>query len=770
MRWNEIRWSTGIAAAFLSIAVAGFPVAAEDADTLARQVTIRRTDYGVPHVLADNYRALGFGFGYAQAEDHLPNIMRLILEARGELAQHFGPGRNNANIEADFKSRQYRYLDRATETYDQLDADCRAMTEGFTAGLNYYIDRHRGELEGWIQPVTRYDVAAHGLAGVGRFAFDRGGIVKKFIANLEGGAAPAAGAEDAGSNLWAFDGTRTKSGKAILMGNPHQPWSTVATYYEAHLTVPGKLNFYGSTFIGRPVLTSGFNDALGWTHTVNYPDLEEIYALDLDPKRADHYLLDGESVPMTHSDETVRYFETVQVVEPIVAELGNADVPSIAGGIESGVPGGRSENVARREESRQREVTRRFWYTPLGPVIHRTDSQVFVLRSVAWDQFRAYEEWFQLEHAQDLDAFRAILEDARIPMFNVGYADRAGNIMYLWYGTMPDLPHAKHEAEAVHARGIADIWTGTHPVSDLPVLVNPRGGYVMNSNSAPYFTNLYAPLDRFAYPAHFEDNRFSLRSQHSIQLIHNDVVFSLEDVVALKFDERAVTADRVKDDVIRIARTSDYAGELEDAADVLAAWDNTTARESRGGVLFDFFWREYTKGTDGTGQGAFAQQWVTSDPITTPRGIRDEAKALAALREAVNEVKKRYGALDVPWGEVHRLRQDDGTDVAVGGSENYMGSFRIVRYRDDKDGKRKAYSGDSWVFAVEFGDVPRAYSVVAYSQSSNPESDHFSDQAELFAGEKMKSVRFTEADIQANAIATYHPGQERRGGDRSRTD
>jgi acyl-homoserine-lactone acylase len=336
---------------------------------------------------------------------------------------------------------------------------------------------------------------------------------------------------------------------------------------------------------------------------------------------------------------------------------------------------------------------------------------------------------------------------------------------------MPKLPHAKHEAEAVHARGIADIWTEIHGVDDLPQLVNPRGGYVMNSNSAPYFTNLYAPLDRFAYPAHFEDNRFSLRSQHSMLLIHNDAKFSLEDVVNLKFDERALTADRVKDDLIRIARTSEHARELEAAADVLAAWDNTTARESRGGLLFDFYWREYTKGTDGTGQSAFAQQWVTSDPITTPRGIRDEAKALAALREAVKEVEKRYGALDVPWGEVHRLRQDDGTDVAIGGSENYMGSFRVIRYRDDQDGKRKAYSGDSWVFAVEFGDVPRAYSVVAYSESSNVDSGHFSDQAELFAGEKMKPVRFTEPDIAANQIASYHPGQEpRTNGDRSRTD
>jgi acyl-homoserine-lactone acylase len=761
---------TLIAITLLATALPELRVAAEDADALARQVTIRRTDYGVPHVLAENYRALGFGFGYAQAEDHLHSIARLILEARGELALNFGPGSRNANIESDFRSRQYQYLHRATETYDELGADWRAMTEGFAAGLNYYIEVHRGELEDWIQPVTRYDVAAHGLAGVGRFAFDRGGIVRRFVRSQEGGSA-AGESEDAGSNLWAFDGTRTKSGKAILMGNPHQPWSTVATYYEAHLTVPGKLNFYGSTFIGRPVLTTGFNDYLGWTHTVNYPDLEEIYALDVNLERADHYLLDGKSVAMTYRDETVRVAETVEVTEPIIAVLENADVPRRDGRIESGEPGGTTQNVARRDESRMREITRRFWYTPLGPVIYRTDTQVFVLKSVAWDQFEAYEEWFQLEHAKDLEEFRAILDDARIPMFNIGYADRDGNIMYVWYGTIPELPHAKHEAEAVYARGLADIWTEVHAVDELPQLVNPKGGYVMNSNSAPYFTNLHAPMDRFAFPAHFEDNRFSLRSQHSMVLIHNDDKFSLEDVVALKFDERALTADRVKDDVIRVARTSEYARELAGAIDALEAWDNTTARESRGGVLFDFFWRAYIKGRETKDEENFAVRWLTSDPLTTPRGIRDEARALEALREAAVQVRKRYGALDVPWGDVHRLRQDDGTDLAIGGSENYMGSFRIIRYRDDQDGKRKAYSGDSWVFAVEFGDVPRAYTVVAYSESEYPESPHHSDQAELFVGEKMKPARFTEAEIEANQNASYHPGEKSRSRpDRGRTD
>jgi acyl-homoserine-lactone acylase len=765
MRFNQ--FSRGVLSAILVLALVPLWAAAEDTDALAKQVTIRRTEYGVPHIIAENYRALGFGFAYAQAEDHLHNIMRLMLTARGELARNFGPGAKNENTESDFTNLKFRYHARAEETYAKLGQDMRDILEGYAAGLNFYIAQHRAGLEDWIQPVTPQDVAAHGLAGVARFAFDRSNLIKKFTDAMSKGANTVVEPEPAslGSNLWAFDGTRTASGKAILMGNPHQPWAPVSTYYEAHATIPGKYNIYGSTYIGRPIITSGFNDNLGWTHTVNYPDLEEIYALDLDPAHPDHYLFDGASVPMSREEISVFVHEVVQVEEPIVAELHNDAVPQTAGRVLSGAPAVPAPVVRSFETPREREVKRTFWYTPLGPVIYRNEEQVFVLKSVTWDQFQAYEEWLQLGHAKNFAEFRHILDNPRIPMFNIGYADRDGNIFYQWYGTVPKLPHDNHEAVAVHARGAADVWSAIHASAELPQLLNPKGGYVMNSNSPPYFTNLAAPIDRSAFPRYFNDNALSLRSQHSLLLIHNDKKFSLEDVVKLKFDQRCVLADRVRDDLVRIVRNTQPAGDLRDAMEIIAAWDGATARESRGGVLFEHWWRLYTKNLDGRadplGAVDFAQRWLSSDPISTPRGLRDEDKALATFKQAVAEVKKRDGALDAKWGDVHRLRLADGTDLPVGGSTNGMGSFRILEYKDGPDGKRVANSGDSWVFAVEFADRPRAYSVVAYGESEYPKSPHMGDQAPLFANEEMKPVRFSEEDIKANLKTAYHPGEEK---------
>jgi acyl-homoserine-lactone acylase len=685
---------------------------------LSQQVTIRRTAYGVPHILAENERAMGFGFAYAQAQDHMTTIMKLILTSRGERAKHFGA--TQSNIDSDLWYKQYRVRARALETYSQLDADWRAITEGYAAGLNYYISRHRDELPTWVQPVTPIDIATHGIAGVSRFALNRGGIVGRLISNLSKGESAVVEADaEVGSNLWAFAPDRTKSGNAILMGNPHQPWSEVATYYEAHVTIPGKLNFYGSTFIGRPVMTTGFNEHLGWTHTVNYPDIEEIYALDRDPAWPNNYRLDGESHPMIPDRVSVQYTD--------------------ANGM----------NVA---------IEKTFLHTPLGPVVHVSDDLIYVHRAAAYFEFRFYQQWYRMNQANNWDEWRDAYDELIMPMFNVGYADDEGNIYYRWNGTVPVLPAGSHYDKAVHVTLSSQIWSRFHPVSELPQLFNPKGGYVMNSNSTPYHTNLNDVLDRDSFPDYFPAASFSPRSQHSMHLIHNADKYSLEDVVKMKFSQRALTAERIKDELLESLANIELPSFERDAAKLLARWDNTTRRDSRGSVLFQEWLSRYLQGK--RMDEVFAVPWDYSNPIETPDGLGDPDSAVEAFRGAVAYLQQTYGDYRVKWGDVYRIRFGSKVDLPIGGAGGDMGSFRVIGYRSAEDGKKVARTGDSWVFAVEFGKEPKAYSIVAYSQSGNEDSPHFADQAPLFADNKMKPVAFLEKDIRKSMIKAYHPGEE----------
>ncbi len=697
----------------VSILAANVAYATKPRPALANQVEIRRTEYGVPHIKGETLEAVAFGLAWCQAEDHAVTIMEHMLRARGEISGHAG----ESELESDFRNRQFRVRARAIETYHKLSPDFRSMLEGYAAGFSYYVDRHRAELPDWVQPITPHDVAAHGLTGVARFAFNRGKIVEKMIKNLEAGETVAKAFDDReghmGSNMWAFSPDRTKSGKAILMGNPHQAWSKVATYYEAHLTVPGKLNFYGSTFIGRPVLTTGFNEHLGWTHTVNYPDLEEIYELTIDPSRPDHYLFDGGSVPMQRDDVTIHFKK--------------------------------DDGVA--------EETRTYWHSPLGPIVYRTNTHAYALKSVAYDEFRFYEQWLHLAQCTTYDEFRSVLDVRAIPMFNIAYADREGNIYYLWNGSIPDIPHKKMGAEPVAASSSADIWTRVHPIAELPQLLNPKGGYVQNCNSPPYFTNLHEPLARNAFPNHFPDNRLSLRTQHSLDIVHNKKKFSLEEVRDSKFSPGMLLADRVKVDLINVVKKTKPNEETREALAVLKDWDNTTRAESRGSVLFKSWWAKYSKDND----ELYELSWDEKKPTSTPHGIGNTERAVSAFAEAIAETTKKHGDVAVVWGDVHRVRRGD-VDLPVSGGSGLMGCFRALKFKEADDGKLIVNSGDSWIFTVEFGKSPRAYSVVGYSQTSNEDSPHFNDQTVLYANNQMKQVAFTETEIANQLLRSYRPG------------
>jgi acyl-homoserine-lactone acylase len=156
----------------------------------------------------------------------------------------------------------------------------------------------------------------------------------------------------------------------------------------------------------------------------------------------------------------------------------------------------------------------------------------------------------------------------------------------------------------------------------------------------------------------------------------------------------------------------------------------------------------------------YAQPWTTATPASTPRGIRFVPRAVDAFTWAVRETTQRYGRADVAWGDVHRVRR--GTvDVPVGGCSGDIGCFRVLQYKDDPDGKREATGGDGWILAVEFGDQPKAYSVLAYGESPRPDSPFHNDQAAMFARGQVKSVAWSEAEIERQTVRRYRPGEHR---------
>jgi len=674
------------------------------ADSLIRQVEIIRTTHGVPHIRAENLAALGFGEAYVQCEDYGTRVALSLLRARGEMGRWFGQD----SVAEDFAGRMDRA--RAMEVYTKVDEGTRQIYEGFAAGVNRYIALHPQEFpEGFAPNFTGYDVLAKDVELPPLTQANR------LLARID---TSRRSNPDDGSNAWAFAPSRTTSGKAILLRNPHLTWT--AGYYEAHLTVPGILDFYGDLRIGGPfAVIGGFNRDLGWATTNNDPILSQIYALDADSTRADRYWLDG---------------EWKQLQKQVVT----AEYKSGAG---------------------YSTETREFLRTTLGPVIGRRGNTLYVLRAANDGEFRGGEQFLRMMRAHSLDEWKDAMRMRARVNSSFTYADRAGNIYYLWNASLPVLPHPSGgDSVAIHVRRTSDAWSGYVTFDSLPQMLNPRGGYVHNENDAPYFTNMRAPLDFTKVPPYFPPPRLGLRSQLAIDLIDNDRKMSLEDVVALKHSYRMLLADRVRDDLVAAVRATNPQGDVVRAIDLIAAWDKTVSPESRGGTLFETWWRRYLGRGAAAADSAYAQPWSASAPTSTPRGLRSPQRAADAFSWAVADMTKRYGTFDVAWGDVHRVRRGD-VDVPVGGCSSDLGCFRVLTYRDDPDGKRVATGSDGWILAVEFGDQPRAYSVLAYGESPRPDSPFFSDQAAMFARGELKRVAWTQADIDAQAIRRYHPGE-----------
>jgi acyl-homoserine-lactone acylase len=344
------------------------------------------------------------------------------------------------------------------------------------------------------------------------------------------------------------------------------------------------------------------------------------------------------------------------------------------------------------------------------------------------------------------------------PTSNFTYADRAGNIYYLWNGSIPLLPHPTGgDSIATPARETRDVWTRLVPFDSLPQSLNPKGGYVHNENDSPHFTNVRERIDTTNKYPNLERPDLGMRSQHAIELIGGKNRMSLEDVVRLKHSYRMLLADRVKPDLISAMKAVKPAGDTANALALLIKWDNTVAPESRGAVLFEVWWQRYSMSRPDSLR--YAQRWIASDPLRTPRGLADHARAVEAFGWAVTETARRYGSYAIAWGDVHRVRRGN-VDVPVGGCTGALGCFRVIGFRTDADGKRSATTGDGWVLAVEFGDVPRAYSVLAYGQSSREDSPWHADQAAMFARGEMKTVAFTAKHVDAGAVLHYRPGEK----------
>ncbi|UCF06309.1 MAG: acylase [bacterium] len=650
--------------------------------------------WGVPHICGADDAALLRAFGWAQMHSHGDLVLRLYGQSRARGAEYWGEG----YLEADKWCRTMGLRSHAHRWYEEQEPEFRALLDAFTAGINDYAARHADLIDDEVEvvlPVHATDVLAHAIRLI-HFTF---------VTDRRRVQAAERGWRTGGSNAWAIAPSRSESGAALLLANPHLPWHDLFLLYEAHLVSP-KLDCYGVAPVGLPVFAIAFNGYLGWTLTISTNDCQDLYELALE---GEGYRYDG----------TVRDFETV--METITVKQADGTL--------------RSERF---------EVRR----SVHGPIVTEMNGAALALRVVGLERSGMLEQFWRMCRACDLGGFERHLKRLELPLFNVTYADRDGHIMHLFGGQTPVRPAGVADWSGVVAGDTsATLWTSVHPYEDLPRVVDPPSGWLQNANDPPWTTTFPAAISPDDFPPYMAPRFMHLRAQRSARMIREDESIGFEEMIAYKHSTRMELADRILDDLIPAARSLGEDAACR-AADVLESWDRCADAESRGAVLFEAFRNELFRRFPREDE-AFGTGWSEEYPMTTPDGLSDPAAAVRALEAAARAVEEEHGSLDIAWGDLHRFR-GDGLDLPANGGPQWLGIFREIRFGRDGDGLFSPRAGDSYVCAVEFSDPIRAMALLSYGNASQPGSPHRTDQLPLLARKELRPVWLSRGEIEAH--------------------
>lgn len=685
---------------------------------LAQRAEIRWDDRGVPHVAAADLDALFQAFGYAQMELHATTLLTLYAEHSGRAAALLGEN----HLDRDRLHHTLHIDERAETMLADASPTARLAMEGFAVGINRFAAERPERIPEALAPllpVTALDVARRGVAAqllfstasrrAGAWSAGRTAARESERERTEAleRARQMERQQRPGSNAWAVGADKSADGRAMLLGNPHLPWSDEYRFVEAHLDAPG-YRVYGSTFVGMPIVAIGFTGRHGWTQTVNTQLTETVYELTLD---GTGYRLDGRT----------RAFETDTLTLTVLL----------------GPDSTRSEPLVRRRSVH-------------GPVLAVEGDRALAHRVVLGED--PYGQWIRMARADTLTVFEDALREQHVVGFTTTYADRDGHVLHHYGGAAPIRARGDRAFWQGFVPGTeaALVWDRLHPYEDLPTVIDPASGWVQNANESSTWATWPLAFAPDAFPPYLAPRDLPLRAQHSLALLDTPGRFSLDDLDALRRSSRLLAADRLLPDLLAAAAQS-RSLPARRAADVLAAWDRTAEADSRGGVLFQTWAQAAQQFARQRNRPLYARPWSPEDPRATPDGLADTQAAIAVLEQVVAGFDAAEIPLDVPWGAIHRLRLASA-DVPSSGAPGQLGSFRVMAFEPQEDGTATAFHGDTFVLLVAFGETPEARALLTYGNATETDSPHRTDQLEAAGRGTLTRVPFTPEEVEAATV------------------
>lgn len=678
--------------------------------TRSYDVEIVRDDFGVPHIFGKTDADVAYGVAFAHAEDDFATLQEVAAMTRARLGAMTGAD----GAKVDFAAHLLDIHGTVKRKYGALPADIRALLDAYAAGLNHYADQHPSEIRlSGLFPLNGQDIAA-GFALRSPFFFGLDSVLGALVDGkdipIEGGPRLNGRKEIAritpigpepdmnGSNGFAVAPGRSTDNVTRLISNSHQPWRGGVAWYELVVHSDEGWDFAGATFPGSPYPFLGHNKTLGWTNTVNRPDLIDVYQLELNADQS-QYRLDGQW----------RDLEQKRVW--LKVKMGPFTLPY-------------PQTVYRSVH---------------GPVIINAKG-AFAIRYAGIDELKMLEQYFRLNKARNFAEWRQAMAIQGVPATNFIYADAKGNIAMAYNALFPDRKPGANWRGVVPGNRSDLIWKGHIGWDRVPLLINPASGYIMNANNTPYVAaGPGDELDSASFsPLMGIEDDMTNRARRAIALFEAAGQIDAATLARIKYDvgyDRSDYATGWMAALLAVKPGGD--AQIAQAQDLLRAWD----------------WQ-----MDGKGKGDALALMLMRPAMRQSYRRLPLPDAREELTGTIAHLQRFFGSLDPPLGTVLRLRQGK-VDLPMDGGSDTLRAATLWDV-DDKDGRLAVRHGDSFIQFVEWdaqGQVTSRSIQPFGAATTRPDSPHHTDQAQLFVDHKTKPVYFTREALLPHAKRRYRP-------------
>ena len=696
----------------------------------AKRATIVRDDWGIAHIYGKTDADVVFGLMYAQAEDDFNRVETNYINSMGRLAEAEG----ESEVYRDLRMKLFIDPDSMKVKYEESPAWLKTLMVAWADGLNFYLLKHPD-----VKPrvIKRFEPWMPLTFSEGSIGGDIEKIALRDLESFYGAAAKRTSAtgfsqpEDAlpqepgGSNGFAIAPQNTANHHALLWINPHTSFFFRS---EVHMVSEEGLNAYGAATWGQFFIYQGFNDRAGWMHTTSNADDADEYAESVVKKDDGVYYRYG-------SDE--RKMTATKIVVPYKSGSG----------------------LSRKEFTVYRSQH--------GPIIREQNGRWVSVRMMR-EPVKALTQSYTRTKARSYAEFRKTMDLHTNSSNNTIFADADGNIAYFHANFIPKRDTRFDWSKPVDGSDPATEWNGLHGVEESPHLLNPKSGWLYNTNNWPFSAAGASSPKKENYPSYMETGGENARGIHAIRVLGNRKNFTPASLIGAAFDSYLPAFDDLLPSLLsaydRTPAANPLRAKVAEQVALLRAWDKRWSVSSVPTTLA-IFWAEElqrTAAADARRGGVSVDEYMTTR--TTPE------QRLTILAAVSDRLAADFGTWKTPWGDVNRFQRltgdivqpftDKGPSIPVGFPSARWGSLASFGART-YTGTKKLYgtSGNSFVAVVEFGDSVRARAVSAGGESGDPASRHFNDQAHRYATGNLRDVYFYRTQLKGHTERQYNPGQ-----------